>query len=54
MKLTPVSILLFSAALALPAVKARSAENDQRPHRPPAEAFDACSAKASGSGCAAT
>jgi hypothetical protein len=54
MKLTQVSILLFSAAIALPAGKARSAETEQRPHGPPAEAFDACSGRASGDACSVT
>lgn len=52
MKLTHISILLFSAATTFPVGTARSADGDQRPHGPPAAAFDACSGKSSGDACA--
>jgi len=54
MKLTQVSILLFSAATTCLVGTARSAEGDQRPHGPPAAAFDACSGKSSGDACTVT
>jgi hypothetical protein len=54
MKLTRVSILLFSTAIAFPAGKAISADRDPRPHGPPAAAFDACSGKSAGDACSVT
>ena len=54
MKLTRISILLLSAASAFPIARARSADSDERPHGPPAAAFDACAGKSSGDTCAVT
>jgi hypothetical protein len=54
MKLTHVSILLFSAATAFPLAMARAADSDDRPRQPPAAAFDACSGKSSGDTCSVT
>jgi hypothetical protein len=54
MKLTRIALLLFSAATAFPIDNVRSAEADDRPHGPPAAAFDACAGRSSGDSCTVT